>query len=268
MKFRQKMLISLLLWTGCLLAIAVALPVNWQGAAEEYEVKGRDVEGTELTVMEAGQSLKLKIAQVELDPQDPEQEIYLYTVLYYEPVSQQWKNYCRSDRQHVAKAIPLAGHWDQTGAHIESEQITFACTNGVLAKCVRLGYKPWKTVQGQSLRDFHQACTRMMRADYCGNGRSHTQDGTAIDIYDRAGIQTRTPKSGMVFEAAWSPEGAVLIDRPRWPESLAQLRKECPQRLKTPEREAIDPNVIQQQTEQALVFNDSFDRFGPVRLSP
>jgi ADYC domain len=265
---RQRMLISLLLGTGCLLAIAVALPVNRQGAAKEYEVKGRDVEGAELTVVEAGQSLQLKIAKVELDPQDRDQETYLYTVLYLDPVAQEWKNYCQPDRQNVAKAIPLEGHWDRTGAHIESEQITFACTHGVLAKCVRLGYKPWKTVQGQSLRDFHQACTRMMRADYCGNGQSHTQDGTAVDIYDRARIQTRTPKSGMVFEAAWSPKGAVLVDRPRWPDSLAQLRKECPQRLKSPGREALDPKVIQQQTDQALLFNDSFDRFGPVRLSP
>jgi hypothetical protein len=272
MKFRHKKLIALLLGTGCLLTIAAFIQTqknwNWQLAAEEFVVKGQDVEGAELTIVEGGRSLKLKIAQVELDPQDPEQEIYLYTILYYNPVSAQWKNYCQPDRNHIAKAIPLSGYWDQTGTHIEDERITFACTNGVLAKCVRFGYKPWKTVQGKSLRDLHQACTRMVRADYCGNGRSHTKEGTPIDIYDRASIQTRTPTSGMTFEAAWNPNGAVLINRTRWPESLAQLRKECPQRLKSPGRKALDPKVIQQQTEQALIFNDSFNRFGPVRLSP
>jgi ADYC domain len=287
MKFKQKILAALLLGTCCLLTIAAFIQTqknwNWQLAAEEPMVKGQDVEGAELTIVEGGRSLKLKIIQVELDPEDPEQEIYLYTILYHNPVSAQWQNYCQPDRKNVAKAIPLSGHWDQTGTHIESERITFACTNGVLAKCVRFGYKPWKTVQGEwtkagrsrsvpkerpSLRDLHQACTRMVRADYCGNGRSHTKEGTAIDIYDRASIQTRTPTSGMVFEAAWNPDEAVLIHRTRWPESLAQLRKECPERLKSPGNDSINPKIIQQQTDEALVFNDSFDRLAPVRLVP
>ncbi|MBW4553321.1 MAG: hypothetical protein KME35_19740 [Aphanocapsa sp. GSE-SYN-MK-11-07L] len=51
-------------------------------------------------------------------------------------------------------------------------------------------------------------------------------------------------------------------------EGLVQLQNEFPQRLKSPSREALDPKVIQQQTEQIQVFNDSIDRFGPVRLSP
>jgi ADYC domain len=273
MRFKQKILVALLLGTGCLLTIAASIQIqkspNWGHflamGQKEPVIKGKDVEGAELTIVEGGRSLKLKITQVELDPQDPEQEIYLYTILYHNLVSAQWQNYCQPDRNYVAKAIPLSGYWDQTGTHIESERITFACTNGVLAKCVRFGYKPWKTVQGRSLRDFHQACTRMVRADYCGNGRSHTKEGTAIDIYDRASIQTRTSTSGMVFEAAWNPDGAVLINRTRWPESLAQLRKECPERLKSSGNDSLNPKIIQQQTHEAVVFNDSFDRLAPVR---
>lgn len=272
MRFTQKMPVSLLLAVGCLLTIIASIQVqrnlNWERVAEEITIKGQDVEGTELTVVEGGRSLKLKITQVELDPQDPDQEIYLYTILYRDPVSEQWQNYCQPDRNNVAKAIPLSGYWDETGAHIEGERITFACTNGVLAKCVRFGYKPWKTVQGRSLRDFHQACTRMVRADYCGNGRSHTKEGTVIDIYDRARIQTRTPTSGMVFEAAWSPDGAVFINRTRWSESLAQLRKQCPERLKSPTNDSSNPKTIDRQTYEALLFNDSFDRSAPVRLLP
>jgi hypothetical protein len=272
MRFTQKMPVSLLLATGCLLTIVASIQVqrnlNWESVAEEITIKGQDVEGTELTVVEGGRSLKLKITQVELDPQDPEQEIYLYTILYRDPVSEQWQNYCQPDRKNVAKAIPLSGYWDETGTHIEGERITFACTKGVLAKCIRFGYKPWKMVQGRSLRDLHQACTRMVRADYCGNGRSHTKEGTAIDIYDRARIQIRTPTSGMVFEAAWSPDGAVFINRTRWPESLAQLRKQCPERLKKPTNDSGNLKIIHQQIREALLFNDSFDRSAPVRLSP
>ena len=36
-----------------------------------------------------------------------------------------------------------------------------------------------------SLASYHQACTRMARADYCGDGTSHTQDGTWIEYYDK-----------------------------------------------------------------------------------
>jgi len=276
MKFASKRLVSLLLGTSCLLTSVAFFHApkspNWKYLSAtmqpEIVVKGQDVEGTELTLVEGGRSLKLKITQVELDPQDPERETYLYTILYHDSVSKQWQNYCLPDRNNVAKAIPLSGEWDETGHHHENGRITFACTNGVLAKCVRAGYKPWKTVQGRSLGDFHQACTRMVRADYCGSGRSHTKEGTAIDIYDRARIQTRTPMSGMVFEAAWSPDGAVLINRTRWPETLAQLRKECPERLKSLANDSINPTMIQQQAPEALLFNDSFDRLAPVRRSP
>ncbi|WP_245894042.1 ADYC domain-containing protein [Chamaesiphon polymorphus] len=265
------MSVSLLLATGCLLTIVASIQVqrnlNWEGAGKDLAIEGRDVAGTELTVVEGGRDLKLKIADVDLDPQDPEREIYLYTVLYRDSVSEQWQNYCQPDRDNVAKAIPLSGAWDRTGKHHENGRITFACTNGVLAKCVRFGYKPWKTVRGRSLRDFHQACTRMVRADYCGNGRAHTKDGTAIDIYDRLSIQTRTPHSGMILEAGWSPDGAVFIARTRWPESLAKIERECPDRLKRPVRNSlaqpllwrIDPTAIQQQLPKVLIFNDSFD---------
>jgi hypothetical protein len=272
MRFTQKMSACLLLAMGCLLTIVASIQVqrnlNGERAVEELAIEGLDVAGTELTVVEGGRSLELKIAHVDLDRQDPEREIYLYTILYRDLVSEQWQNYCQPDRHDVAKAIPLSGSWDETGKHHENGRITFACTNGVLAKCVRFGYKPWKTVQGRSLRDFHQACTRMVRADYCGNGRAHTKDGTAIDIYDRLSIQTRTPTSGMVFEAAWSPDGAVFINRTRWPESLAQLRKQCPERLKSPKNDSGNPKIIHQQIHEVLLFNDSFDRSAPVRLSP
>lgn len=239
-------------------------------AQTEHTVKGKDVEGTVLEIAEgdAGsnlpqRSLKLKISEVTLDAQDPERETYLYTVLYQDPISQQWRNLCQPDRNQVAKAIPLSGRWDETGAHIDDGKITFGCTSGALAKCVRWGYKPWKTVQGRSLRELHQACTRMVRADYCGNGKGHTQDGTAIDIYDRLEIQKRTPDSGMAFEAAWQPDGAALIQRTRYPETLAQIQQECPNRLKEridTTNHSISAGQIQQRFSKALLFNDSLVR--------
>jgi hypothetical protein len=85
------------------------------------------------------------------------------------------------------------------------EVITFACENAALGECAdKLGFRPWQRRwtrvclptnadcrwQAQDLTAYHQACTRMIRADYCGDGRSHTISGTAIDLYDKLGLNT------------------------------------------------------------------------------
>lgn len=225
-------------------------------------IKGDDVEGMVIEIVNPqGQRLDLKISDVERDPQDPEQETYLYTVLVQNAETSEWQNLCLPDANNVSKAIPLSGTWDETGTHRDDDKITFACTNGVLAKCVRWGYKPWKTVNGESLQNYHQACTRMARADYCGQGTSYTKSGTPIDLYDRLGIQQPTPNSGMVFEAAWSPEGAVLLNRTRYPDTLPQLQKECPEKLQTilqEENRSIAETDVRRQVPEALLFNRSF----------
>ena len=228
-------------------------------------LKGKDLKGAQFNAVdEQGRKLNFQIKDVEVDPKDPEKETYLYTVFYLDTANLQWKNLCTPDADNVAKAIPLTGSWDRTGKHTESRDIiTFGCTSGVLAKCVRFGYKPWKTVKGKSLREYHQACTRMARADYCGNGKSHTRDGTPIDIYDVLDIQKKTPNSEMVFEAAWSPDGATFINRPRWPETLSEIRQECPNKLKGGINEGgswTTAEKVKQNFPNALLFNDSLVR--------
>ncbi|GAB4234240.1 MAG: hypothetical protein Kow00121_62070 [Elainellaceae cyanobacterium] len=230
----------------------------------EVTLTGKALEGTTIAISDVqGQPLTLTIAEVELDPTDPEQEVYLYTLLYQDSTSSQWQHFCPPDREGSVQAIPLSGQWDAAGNHIDNGEITFACSNSILTKCVRLGYKPWKVVNGQSLRDYHQACTRMMRADYCGNGISHTQEGTPIDVYDRLGIQQPDSDSGMAFEAAWSPEGAVWLSRTRYPEAIAQLQQECPEKLQAILHSA-DESAIASDVElygsEALIVNRSFLR--------
>ena len=106
----------------------------------------------------------------------------------------------------------VAGSWSSTGDHIsDSQAVTFACPDGVIAKCVRWGYAPWKV--GAEL---HQACTRMARADYCGDGKSWTREGTLINLYDTENIQLSEPTAGLSFEAAWGPDGAICVDQPRY----------------------------------------------------
>jgi len=105
-----------------------------------------------------------------------------------------WQPLCGlDDAGSPVLAIPLNGIWDYRqgvaggGNHIDQEGLfTFACRGAALAKCVEFGYLPWKTPS------LHQACTRLVRADFCGDGRSWTEDGTLINLYDAAGIQQDT----------------------------------------------------------------------------
>lgn len=128
-------------------------------------------------------------------------------------------------------------------------RVTFACVSGALGKCAAscsdvrsmfgwlfpaeqvcaaagipaaLGYKRWlpagNYVEGDLLlwRDYaldHQACTRMVRADYCGNGHAWTANGTPIDVYDRTYINESVmhTESSWMYEATWNENGAVRI---------------------------------------------------------
>ena len=138
-------------------------------------------------------------------------EIFLYTFSVKDPASGSWINFCKPDVEGMQKGFPLSGYWDEKGYHIQSvDDYSITCTGGVIGKCVKAGYVPWgRTSNGKSLWGYHQACTRMMRADYCGNGKPHTRDGTKIELWDREGIQVDTLEPGLTFEAAWNEDGAV-----------------------------------------------------------
>jgi len=219
--------------------------------------------GTVLTAHnEQGVPMTLRIEAVEKDAQDPDGDVFLYEASFRDPTDGGWKPFCLPDHDGKNRAIPLQGSWDATRNHVPSASvITFACTNGALGKCVRFGYKPWKTLYGISLADYHQACVHMVPADYCGDGRAHTRNGTQIDVYDRLGIQKRTPTPDMVFEAAWSPHGAVYLEKPRFGgERLEDLVAECPDRLRsrTPlDGPSLDARAVMENSQDALIFTES-----------
>ncbi|MFZ6182583.1 ADYC domain-containing protein [Nannocystis pusilla] len=127
-----------------------------------------------------------------------------------------WTSLCLDPVGNPTRAILLNDVWDPvTGAKITprpSKALTFACKSAALAKCVDFGYRPWASKNGVSLADYHQACTRMVRADYCGNGTPHTVSGTPIHVLDQLGIQNVDPNSAYVVEAEWGPNGAVCLN--------------------------------------------------------
>jgi len=113
-------------------------------------------------------------------------------------------------------SIPVSGYWNYDqgvaggGRKIESvTRITFACTQiGAIGKCVEAGYEPWET-DGVSLAAEHEACVRLLRADYCGDGTPHTVNGVLVNVYDFAGVQDDTETWGV--EAEWTEDGARCI---------------------------------------------------------
>lgn len=55
-----------------------------------------------------------------------------------------------------------------------------ACLSGAMGKAASLGYVPGETVT----TDEYEASVRMLRADYCGDGRSYTLPGTPLLYWD------------------------------------------------------------------------------------
>ncbi len=148
-----------------------------------------------------------------------------------------WMPLCDTDVHGRAnRAIAVAGTWDLRNGKktATTGALTLSCTRGAVGKCVEsvpgtgfVGYKPWTTrtecrtsllgtreCRTVPLSDHHQACVRMMRADYCGDGQPMTTDGRQIDVSDSlSGGNADTASWGV--EATWSPSGATCVNDPR-----------------------------------------------------
>ena len=104
------------------------------------------------------------------------------------------------------------------GARSESAtDFTIACLDtSAIAKCIQIGYVPWKPrpdAPDRLLADHHQACVRAVRADFCSNGFPLTEAGTLIRLYDTLPVlPKRVDAKG---EASWNPAGALCISQTR-----------------------------------------------------
>jgi hypothetical protein len=59
---------------------------------------------------------------------------------------------------------------------------------------VRFGYHPGEIrPDGRSLRDYYDACVKMVRADYCGDGQGWTGTGMPVDVSDNLVSSCRKP---------------------------------------------------------------------------
>lgn len=100
------------------------------------------------------------------------------------------------------------------------ELLNIGCIAGSVGKSAIWGYRPWyddnnHTYQQEDLERF-QASSRMIMADYCGDGISYTAKGTPIYLQDKIGVNDSfAGSSGPQDEAVWSPDGALCLDLPR-----------------------------------------------------
>ena len=191
-------------------------------AAGGQVVSGAGLVGATLNgVISNGASLPMRVDAAATLPA-PNDDVWAYAVSYRVDDGV-WRPLCgTTGAGEPVLAVPLAGTWDYSvgptgGAWTASaSSFTLACRGTALSKCVELGYQPWKTVGGASLRDHHQTCTRVLRADYCGTGQPGTFNGWQVNVYDPQGIQLDTENGGAwVFEAEWSPSGALCVDEYR-----------------------------------------------------
>ncbi|HEY2747520.1 MAG TPA: ADYC domain-containing protein [Polyangia bacterium] len=143
-------------------------------------------------------------------------------------------------------ATATGGYWDyrqgvegggkkllEQGGAAYSTNVTFACSDGAIGKCIeKMKYKPWAPAATEcagigstyhcmqpTQELLHEACVRMVRADYCGDGQDHTVNGMSIDVWDQSRIETETPysrvdgASGVDYghEGEWTANGARCL---------------------------------------------------------
>jgi ADYC domain-containing protein/pentapeptide repeat protein len=186
-------------------------------------LNGTDFIGATMTgTLSNGASITLRIDDIDALA-SPNDDVLAYAVSAQ--VDGGWARLCGDEPDGSAvRAIPVAGTWDaSTGAWTDSSSsITFACRHASIAKCVELGYKSWDGYAGQ-----HHACVRLLRADYCGDGVSHTVNGTLINLYDNVGVQADTESWGV--DAEWTADGALCFNHYRG----GSLPSACSQKYST-----------------------------------
>ena len=171
-------------------------------------INGTDFIGAHLTAnLSNGGALELRIDDIS-PLASSNSDVLAYTVSV--SGDDGWTPLCGYDTDGSAKqALAVPGTWNlQTGAWVDSSDFSFACRKASVAKCVEFGYKSWL-----GYGDHQHACVRMLRADYCGDGISHTITGTPINLYDNASVQVDT--ESWPVDAEWGPDGALCLNHHR-----------------------------------------------------
>jgi hypothetical protein len=207
-----------------------------------------ELAGARIVMRSGGQDIQVLVDSIETDVTVPGGPVVLYRFLVEDPVHRTFQNACTPDARGRQLGLPLQ---KKTGVDV-------TCTSGAEGKCILMGYRPWDSRADVLMQDLHAACIHMMRADYGGDGRPATRDGTLIDVYDRFGIQKPDMVDPLPFEAAWGKDGAVCVAHPRIAEAatLDGLAKAYPKLRSSLGRVACTEETMRDHPE-ALLFNRS-----------
>ena len=180
-------------------------------------------------VYESGLSppVRIRVAGLRPDPEAKSGDILLHDFRDAET----GEPICMPGPDGTREGFAVAGRSDASGTIRPGDpgQFELVCTSGAQGKCIRFGYAPWKPrPDGGSMPALYNACIRMVRADYCGDGAGTTKEGQEIDIFDSLGIQKAD--TDLPLEAAWTEAGAACVAHTRVPENmtLARLAETCP----------------------------------------
>ncbi|MCA9655947.1 MAG: hypothetical protein H6712_21385 [Myxococcales bacterium] len=134
----------------------------------------------------------------------------------------------------------------------ETGSIYFGCISGAVGKAAMWGYVPW-----DHGRDAHQTTTRVVRADYCGDGKAWTVTGTPLQLEDEAKINEFLEPDELT-EAMWGPDGAVCLRTPRY-DAYAYATVSC-DGLPLPKCGALDELA---DWPTAIMWSKRWDLLGP-----
>ena len=129
--------------------------------------QGRELAGAVLVFAVNGKPTRIRIASIEPDPTDKA------VLLHDFRIESTGEPLCGPGPDGLRLGFPLAGRTAEDGRFVEAGTGTFelVCTSGAQGKCVRFGYRAWEQrTDGRSMRDYFNACVRLLRADYCGDG--------------------------------------------------------------------------------------------------
>jgi hypothetical protein len=238
-------------------ALALEGHLAAQGAAlvltldDGRALRGHDLVGLSLVLGVGSNEIEARIDGFEEDRTIVSEPLALYHITLHDAGGQASRPLCEPDPNGRGAAFALPAR-DGT--------FKVTCTSGAEGKCVLFGYRPWQERDGAPMADLHRACIHMLRADYGGDDRPATRNGTRINVFDRFGIQHPDPAHGMVFEAAWGPEGAVCVAHPRIADlvDLDDLARQVPRLAGRLGREHCTEAAMRADP-GALIFNQSVD---------
>ena len=210
--------------------------------------------GAVLSVASSGRTIRVRIAGAEPDASDPHGEILLYDFRLITPRGEE--PFCAPDPDGRRVGFPLAGRSDRPAPVFQRPQhlrVGLHLRRPGQVRAVRL-----RAMAAGTRRPSHDrlvnACIRLLRADYCGDGRPFTRDGTLVDIYDHLGAHRSDADPRLSFEAAWGPEGAVRVARTRLPDiiDLDGIGQACPRLAGR-----LVPAACSENVPGGLIFNRS-----------